>query len=88
MARREFDPDAPFGALEFALKRQPELLPAAGKILLLHPRAHSVLRLFEPARTICVTPERRDVERLEQRGYHCSAALTPHAALPSAGFSL
>lgn len=88
MARREFNPDSPYGALEFALKRNPELIPQAGKILVLNPRAHSILQLFAPERTICVTPERRDVERLEQRGYRCVTALTPDAALPSEEFSL
>ncbi|NDC37416.1 MAG: class I SAM-dependent methyltransferase [Proteobacteria bacterium] len=88
MARREFNPDAPYGALEFTLKRHPELLPADGKILLLHPRAHAVLRIFDPKRSVCVTPECQDVARFEQRGYHCSSAFGPHTALPRDAFAL
>ena len=82
MARREFDPDAPYKALEFTLKRYPDLVPTQGQIVLLHPRAHAILKVFDPARTICLTPERRDVERLEQRGYRCVTSVTPHTALP------
>lgn len=88
MARREFDAGAQYGALEFTLKRFPELLPKDGEILLLHPRAHAALQYFAPQRTTCITPEQTDWERLRQRGYKCLKSMPPHSELPTRHFKL